>query len=574
MNTLTKDQFTQFQLASQHGVDTAYLTPDLTADQMREKRLALESGYDPAMFTADISAEKMHSIRSFLDLGVDVDMQFIHTYSEEQLREIQLGEKYGLNTSVYQYPYLDATQMRSMRLRLLSEKLIQYIKYQAVNVLHKIEDKLVPTPVVNNISDDEKLRAAVISVLKEMDFTDAISIEDVKNKLEKVIDNSNKIDPAQDIISDDVEKPLSYKNVDGQSVEVIDSYTFLQKRIFALLKFDDHNYAIVNNLKVENDAVTYDDSENYSSLIMASKAYQSLVIEAQMKEKNISNPDLFHNLNEAEFVVMAMSDMYTDEMRLAFVQDHPEEIRQSIVEFLAETEEVPEIKTAAQQILSSRAEASKEQAAQTKKTLETAQSKDTPSAVLRAIAEKSKDEEVLNAVLKNPNCSTSTMYYLKENSTISEAAQAAISERMSNDKWESIEVDRSLMVRDFPSHQLDKNKQPIMLTLIKLPEHNSIGLGATMVVPKNSIKDMPEKTDKVSLSINTDRNFTIKCDKSDTILSGKDVIKELNSGKGKSLDDRLKKATQKKESPKKEKTKETTKSKSKSKKKDESEITK
>ena len=173
-----------------------------------------------------------------------------------------------------------------------------------------------------------------------------------------------------------------------------------------------------------------------------------------------------------------------------------------------------------------------------------ANSLESGSSKLHSIASKTTDEKVLLAVLANPNCSNATMYMLQEseNETISKAADQALHKREETNKFESVTMDKSAVCHVFQSeNKKDKSGKPLSITIIALPQENSIGMGATIAVPSNSVKTVDDQ--HISVSINTSRNLEVRLDKARKIISGKEVVNELQ--KGKTLDERLKHAKDK-----------------------------
>lgn len=588
MQQLNKEQFNEFQLAVKNGVDPSLLTPGYNAGQMREKRLAIENRLDPSLFTTDISAEKMHSMRILMQMGMEINNDFVHAYDENQLREIQLGEKYGLNTSVYQHSFLSASQMKSMRLKLLSEKVVQYIRHQAVNILSKLEEKISPEKSIEQ-SRDAQLEAAVLNVLKELELSDSATLEQVAEQVSKAVDDRESIQLSEDDLLVDAETVKT-----AGEYEVLDTYIYTDDISFALLRDKSNQYLIAHKYK-EDDLhnASWDDEVHYDNVISAATDYKELIQEADSVKEKINEATKSFSFNETEYIVLGVDDMYDDAYRLNMLKTNAKDIRDQYLQVVAVLDSNPTIKNLADQILKNRVheriaqneevvkaeepEALKTEASKTvnqtvnheknaesdaldKQYLARAQSKDTKSAALDYIANNSNDEEVLCAVLNNPNCPNAVMHLLlqHDNEKVKSVASAALETREKTNNLEEIVIDKSNVIREFPTkNEKDRTGKPMMLSIIALPERNSIGLGATMVIPSYFVQPIKDNPEQVKVQINPSRTFDIRANDISVIKDGKTIIKEFNKEKTKSLDKRLAKATEKKaKAPRKTKSKE------------------
>lgn len=550
---LTKKQFKEFQIAINHGLDPKEFPDTLNDMQMHEKRLALENGMDVSLFTPDVSADKMRLIRQLMEMDAPVNPSLVHNYDEDQLREIKLGVKYNLNTELYSFPFLSASQMRSMRLRMMATNLLHHIKITATEFLRRLEDKIIGGSSAA-VTNQERQIAALVTLLKQVDLSDKNTIDDVLEAVKSVFDSVNEIDPEQDILSEEPKQSISAK-VNGVEADILNVYRFSKDRSFALLKLGEDNFLIVNNFKIDDQTgdVSFKESESYKDVMEAAAEYQDLISEAQKKEKDVNSL----NLNMYEWELLENDDPLPASERVTMIQEHKQDIHPAVLMLLISNEnEDKSIRQAAQAALN-QLKSQEKQDPQEKENKESpkkddsidkymaaANSLESGSSKLHSIASKTTDEKVLLAVLANPNCSNATMYMLQEseNETISKAADQALHKREETNKFESVTMDKSAVCHVFQSeNKKDKSGKPLSITIIALPQENSIGMGATIAVPSNSVKTVDDQ--HISVSINTSRNLEVRLDKARKIISGKEVVNELQ--KGKTLDERLKHAKDK-----------------------------
>ncbi len=120
---LNANQLKELYLGRKAGVDTSlYCSPMISAEEMKELRRTFSivfDNYDQDQIIQILDAAK-HGVNFRIMLKLELD--------HLQMRQIKLGERYGIDTSVYNSPNFSAEQMQQLRFELIVRKVIETIK--------------------------------------------------------------------------------------------------------------------------------------------------------------------------------------------------------------------------------------------------------------------------------------------------------------------------------------------------------------------------------------------------------------------------------------------------------------
>lgn len=120
---LNANQLKELYLGRKAGVDTSlYCSPMISAEEMKELRRTFSivfDNYDQDQIIQILDAAK-HGVNFRIMLKLELD--------HLQMRQIKLGERYGIDTSVYNLPNFSAEQMQQLRFELIVRKVIETIK--------------------------------------------------------------------------------------------------------------------------------------------------------------------------------------------------------------------------------------------------------------------------------------------------------------------------------------------------------------------------------------------------------------------------------------------------------------
>ncbi len=563
MKTLDDHQYKEFRLAQKHGIDPKIME-NMDAYQMRESRLAAEAGLDLTYFTPDVSGNKMYAIRNLMLLNGEIDPEFVKAYDVDQLTQLQLGIEYGLDTDKYQYPYLSAVQMRNIRLQLLGEKIVAFIKVNAVGLYNRMLERLpIVTPHRN--SDESNLVQYAAEVLNKMEDYGGKDLMDHTKKFDIADFVENQFEPAMNavekVIVEEDEPDETRKDIEGRTV-LAENQAFLN---FALVMIGKDDFRIIKDYEpyIPTDMLKPSQYEKYSDPKEAFHDYQSILVEAEKAEAEFN--ELLKHMNPLEKAAMdvykeinngtGLYDPKDENFLIQLIERNTDKIRQPFLNRIAIGSESPVVRKAVQKKLHQATKeenvAHEEQKAQPERKeqdvnalLKQATDVNISSTKLNTMAAKTDNPNVLAAIIQNPNCSTTLIrkYVDHEDASLSKIAQKVMESR-SKMSMVTAEVASDLILKEFPSHIEDKNGKPVMLTVLRLPDDNPYGIGATCVVPSSAIH-MDESGKFASVRLNPQRTFEIRLDQQSMgVISGKDLQQHLSSKAPKrSLNDRINKA--------------------------------
>lgn len=565
-----RQQYREFRHAQRNGVNPRILE-NMTAEQMRETRLAAESNLDLSYFTPDVSAEKMNAIRNLLLIKADIDPAFVHSFNAEQLHQIKLGLDLGLDVEKYRYPYLTSGQMRKIRIGLLATKLLKYVKENGLFSIFTIRSfKSYNDPKL--ILYTEKVIEHIENKNPEREQT-----ADMKSYVnEQFIPAMDEVHMADIQLSEDIDEPeISNTKVD---------YTLLAHNTAflncALISVSDNDFRIIKDYDENKPINDYSEDKvvRYDNAVEAAKDYQSIVIE--LEKEDVQFQLATQNLSAKEKVIMDLHNEINDKAEtvepelqafmISMLKEHGKDIRSPLLNKIAETSTVLEVQEAAkhaleQSVQEKEVSETKEMPEQEKeqeqeisveqvgtqekevpieKLIEKAKDIHTSSTKLSSLAEKHDDPKLLTAIIQNPNCSTTLInkYVEHENSNVRKAAEAVLKQR-SQMKSVQVRINQKQILKEIPSHLLDKENKPVMLSIVQLLDSNKFGNGATCVVPSSSILKLDNA---VTVKLNPERTFEIRTGKEiKGLITGAELSKLLGTVPKRSLDERLNDASDK-----------------------------
>ncbi len=128
-------QLRELYLARKANINISlYAFPNVSAEEMKALRKSAASGMnlteiaETVIRTGNYNKEQTLQILDAARHGVSFENMLNPDLGHLQMREIKLGERYGINTSIYATPDFSAEQMQRLRLELTVQKVIERIK--------------------------------------------------------------------------------------------------------------------------------------------------------------------------------------------------------------------------------------------------------------------------------------------------------------------------------------------------------------------------------------------------------------------------------------------------------------
>lgn len=120
---LNEKQLQELYLGKKAGIDiSAFCTPEITIEELK----AMRQNY--AIVFEYYNQNQIIQIFDAAKHGVNFKKILNHELDHLQMRQIKLGERYGIETSVYALPNFNAEQMLRLRAELIVRKVIETIK--------------------------------------------------------------------------------------------------------------------------------------------------------------------------------------------------------------------------------------------------------------------------------------------------------------------------------------------------------------------------------------------------------------------------------------------------------------
>ncbi len=155
---LNENQLKELYLGRKSGLDISlYTSPKISAEEMKELRRSAAKGVDLRSFaeavikTGEYNKEQTLQILDAAKHGVSYKNMLNPELNHLQMRQIKLGERYGLDTSVYASADFSAEQMQQLRLELLVRKVMEAVK----NFFREAWEKICKWAAEQKIPEEE-----------------------------------------------------------------------------------------------------------------------------------------------------------------------------------------------------------------------------------------------------------------------------------------------------------------------------------------------------------------------------------------------------------------------------------
>lgn len=301
-----------YRAAVKAGFDPALLLAGkFDLNQLKEMTLGKQHGVDTAIYTSpEISAEKMRTARMLMEMGTKVDPQMLEVYDEGQLEEIRLGEKYGLNTSLYMNPELSADDMKHLRMLELAQKIVDLIKEKSKELFNALKERMAPVLEVDPQDiKQESLESVALQALKNIDFDSIDTMEELqKTVLQQLEENTFAVEELEE------EEPIR-----NESYELINKSEIDGESIAVLKSNQGEDYRLVHNYKEMDGQMQWDEEVVCTSREAAGKLYQEAILEEIMDkmDKNIKVVDPEKPLSKEEMEIKETIHELAQDMKVA-----------------------------------------------------------------------------------------------------------------------------------------------------------------------------------------------------------------------------------------------------------------
>lgn len=283
---------------------------------MHELRLAMQKGLDVTLYAeTEVSAEMMKAARKLQGLDVKVDHELLNIYTIEQLEEIRLGHKYGLDVSKFDNPNLTPSQMEKIRLYELTQHIITLIKEKAMSLFNSLLDH-IPLKA-SAISAEEQVSNAIINVLKNTDYSKFNTLQKLSDHITEMLRNPEKFD-----VRPDMDEPVEEKNPAIEKYEVIDTIELYGKNIAFLKQLTTGDYIIADNYVAQGEnLMSWEDETTFETIEDAKVAFQGKVFEAV---KMAQSPTIKATINIDDGISDELKDMvkHMDSLEVSKVADY------------------------------------------------------------------------------------------------------------------------------------------------------------------------------------------------------------------------------------------------------------
>lgn len=168
---LNEKQLKELYLGVKSGLDISlYNSPKISAEEMKELRRSAAKGVDLRNFaeavikTGEYNKEQTLQILDAAKHGISYKNMLNPELGYLQMRQIKLGERYGIDTSVYADADFSAEQMQQLRLELIVRKVMENIR----NFFREAWEKICNS-AAHNIPQEEaaNIKEAVLTSSEE-----------------------------------------------------------------------------------------------------------------------------------------------------------------------------------------------------------------------------------------------------------------------------------------------------------------------------------------------------------------------------------------------------------------------
>lgn len=172
-----ENQLKELYLGLKSGLDISlYNNPKILAEEMKELRKSAAKGVDLKRFaeavinTGEYNKEQTLQILDAAKHGVNYSRMLNPDLDHLQMRQIKLGERYGIDTSVYATADFSAEQMQQLRLELIVRRVMDNIK----NFFKEVWEKIFKTAELNITEEEAANIKEAVSVNSEQGLADKL----------------------------------------------------------------------------------------------------------------------------------------------------------------------------------------------------------------------------------------------------------------------------------------------------------------------------------------------------------------------------------------------------------------
>lgn len=199
----SEKQLNELYLGKKAGIDISlYCLPKVSAEVMKEFRKTASAGIDlkeialTVMRTGEYNRDQTLQILDAAKHGVNFKNMLDPDLDHLQMRQIKLGERYGIDTNVYASPDFTAEQMKALRVELIVRKVLETIKEFFKEIWDKFL-KLTQTESSNKLNQEVEQNADETAPSKQpkgaADFSAfSVLLGKVYGKVSEEIDQAEK----------------------------------------------------------------------------------------------------------------------------------------------------------------------------------------------------------------------------------------------------------------------------------------------------------------------------------------------------------------------------------------------
>lgn len=294
------------------GISPEVLNSGFSADQFKEMRLGKEHGVDQSIYSfPEVSADKMRTVRKLQEMGVKVDKKLLEIYSDEQLNEIRLGKKFGIDTKLYQNPMLDADDMRTLRLLSMAQKIVESIKEKAYEIYTGIKNSFL-----NTSTESEALDQAVQNTLEKQTFKQLqlFNVDDFDNLNEVrdfILEKFNEKECLKEVNDELPKHDTDYIRHDIAEVN--------GEKIALMQVSGKEDYFVAHHYQENSTIADWKDEQHFDTKEGAAAHYQNYLI-SKITNKQVILQTQQAELSDADELIANEIESLSDEMKVADVK--------------------------------------------------------------------------------------------------------------------------------------------------------------------------------------------------------------------------------------------------------------
>lgn len=297
------------------GINPAYLDLGFNAEQFKEMRIGLEHGININVYTnPEISATKMRTARLLQEMGTQVKPDLLQNYNERQLEEIRLGKKFGIDTTPYQNPKMDANDMRIVRLLATAQKIVESIKFKANEVFTGIKLRLNPT-LINQQFDSvvqNELEKETFKTIQIIDIDQFNNLDELRDHVLQSLD----LDATQENVSKNLEEQKAQELKEAEQKYSVIDHAEIKGESLALIQ-DENEYLVVKNFVGET--LSWSEEMRFENKEAAAEQYQNYIV-TKLYDRQVIVNEVEPKLSEADQKIADAIDKIADDMKVSDVK--------------------------------------------------------------------------------------------------------------------------------------------------------------------------------------------------------------------------------------------------------------